>query len=123
MFLSTYYHYISQYFNQQEQASNKKQQVLVEDDFVKVGGFVSIQDLKSVHLTPVIKEIVPNPSRNAPPCFSKVDLRNLNRAQLNCILNVKLKPVPFPPSTEVKKIYEVRHPCLRELLKKRNVIY
>lgn len=121
MFLSTYYHYISQYFNQQEQAVNKKKQVLVEDDFVKVGGFVSIQDLKSVHLTPVIKEIVPNPSRNAPPCFSKVDLRNLNRAQLNCILNVKLKPVP--PPLAVKKIYEVRHPCLRELLKKRNVIY
>ena len=118
MFLSTYYNYISQYFNRQEHALNKKE-VFVDDDFVKVGGFVSIQDLKSVHLTPVMKEI---PSRNAPVCFSKVDLRNLNRAQLNCILNVKLKPVPVPP-TVVKKIYEVRHPCLRELLKKRSVIY
>lgn len=124
MFLSTYYNYISQYFNREEQAVANKREIFVDDDFVKVGGFVSIQDLKSVHLTPVIKEIVPNPSRNAPPCFSKVDLRNLNRAQLNCILNVKLKPVPLPSSpTAVKKIYEVRHPCLRELLKKRNVIY
>lgn len=119
MFLSTYYNYLSNYFNYEQKKEEEKKQELL-DDFVKVGGFVSIKDLKSVHLTP-IKEIIPNPSRNAPPCFSKVDLRNLNRAQLNCILNVKLKPVP--PSIAVNKIYEVRHPCLRELLKKRNVIY
>lgn len=116
MFLSTYYRYISNYFSQEEE--EKKLEPSEVDDFVKIG-FVSIKDLKSVNLTPV-REIVPNPSRNAPPCFSKVDLRNLNRAQLNCIMNVKLRPIP--PRDPVR-IYEVRHPCLRELLKKRNVIY
>lgn len=123
MFLSTYYRYISNYFSQEEQQQHHHHQEIkseLDDDFVKIG-FVSIKDLKSVHLTPV-REIVPNPSRNAPPCFSKVDLRNLNRAQLNCILNVKLRPIP-PPLDPKLRMYEVRHPCLRELLKKRNVIY
>ena len=90
-----------------------------EDEFVKVG-FVSIDDLKSVRLMS-LKDVIPNPARNAPPCFSKIDLRNLNKAQLNCILSVKLKPVPVIDKT--KRIYEVRHPCLRELLQKKPVIY
>lgn len=74
--------------------------------------------LKSVNLQP-IKNIEPNPSRNAPPHFTKIDLRNLNKAQLNAILNVKLKPTPL-----LQKVitYEPRHPCLRELLSKRQKI-
>ena len=119
-----YYNCLSQYLYRVETAELNKKLLLThndeitKDDFVKIG-FVSIKDLKSVNLSP-IKNMIPNPSRNAPPCFDKVDLRNLNRAQLNSILNVKLKPVP-----KIDKIrkYEVRHPCLRELLTKRNVIY
>ena len=107
--LHNYYNYFYNFYY----GNNEKQ----DDDFVKVG-FVSINDLKSVNLTPV-KDIVPNPSRNAPPFFEKVDLRNLNKAQLNCILNVKLKPIPI---LEKVTVYEVRHPCLRELLSKRNVV-
>ena len=76
--------------------------------------FITIEDLKKVNLQPV-KNIIPNPSRNMPPMFDKVDLRNLNKAQLESILNVKLKPTPVI----VKKIYfEPRHPVIRELHRK-----
>ena len=108
--LQNYYNYLYNFYFENNNIEQKN------DDFVKVG-YVSINDLKSVNLNPV-RDIVPNPSRNAPPFFEKVDLRNLNKAQLNCILNVKLKPIP---QLEKVKIYEVRHPCLRELLTKRNV--
>ena len=72
---------------------------------------INIADLKSVNLQPV-KDIIPGPSRNMPPMFDKVDLRNLNKAQLDAILNVKLKPTP----PIVKKVYfEPRHPVIKEL--------
>ena len=107
--LHNYYNYFYNFYYGNEKQDNNN------DDFVKIG-FVSINDLKSVNLNP-IKDIVPNPSLT--PFFEKVDLRNLNKAQLNCILNVKLKPIP---QLEKVKVYEVRHPCLRELLSKRNVV-
>ena len=106
--LHNYYNYFYNFYYVNEKKDN--------DDFVKIG-FVTINDLKSVNLNPV-KDIIPNPSRNAPPFFEKVDLRNLNKAQLNCILNVKLKPIP----PIEKKVYEVRHPCLREILSKRAMV-
>ena len=82
----------------------------ITDEYVKVG-LVSIDDLKKVNLQPV-KNLEPNPSRNMPPYIDKVDLRNLNKAQLDAIMNVKLKPIP----PKENKIYEPRHPCLKELL-------
>ena len=85
----------------------------IQDEYVKVG-LVSIDDLKKVNLQPV-KDLEPNPSRNMPPCIDKVDLRNLNKAQLDAIMNVKLKPIP----PKENKIYEPRHPCLKELLNTR----
>jgi hypothetical protein len=109
--LHNYYNYFYNFYSTKDEKQDNN------DEFVKVG-FVSINDLKSVNLTPV-KDIVPNPSRNAPPFFEKVDLRNLNKAQLNSILNVKLKPIP---QLEKVKVYEVRHPCLRELLSKRAMV-
>jgi hypothetical protein len=106
------YNYVSSYFN--ENNTNKEEKKDDFDDFQKIG-LVTMKDLQSVSLQP----IVPLKNNNT-PCFKKIDLRNLNRAQLDCILNVKLKPIP-PKMEEVRK-YEVRHPCLRELLQKRNVI-
>ena len=76
---------------------------------------ITINDLQKVNLKPVTN-VIPNPTRNAPANFTKVDLRNLNKAQLNAILSVKLKPTP-PPE---KKVYITRHPVLRELLNKFN---
>ena len=75
---------------------------------------ITLNDLKSVDLQPV-KGIIPAPSRNMPPLFDKINLQNLNKAQLDCILNVKLKPTP-----KVEKIlfYGPRHPVLVELLKR-----
>lgn len=77
---------------------------------------ITIDDLKSVNLQPV-SNIVPAPSRNMPPMYDKVDLSNLNKAQLYEILNVKLKPVDIIHET---KTYEPRHPVLKELINKIN---
>jgi hypothetical protein len=107
--------YFSSYFYNNK---NKNENIKNTDDFIKVH-YVSINDLQSVNLQPV-KDIIPNPSRNMPPFYDKVDLRNLNKAQLNSILNVKLKPTP---PIEKNIVYEIRHPCLRELLNKRSKIF
>ena len=75
---------------------------------------ITIDDLKTVNLQPV-KDVIPGPSRNMPAAFDKVDLRNLNKAQMQAILNVKLKrtePIEKP------RYYAPRHPVLYELLLK-----
>jgi len=95
-----------------EKKSEKKMVMIEEDDFFKLGGMVTVNDLKSVTLQPV-KPLKPM------NYFPKVDLRNLNKDQLYSILNVKLRPTP---QNNIIKRYEVRHPCLRELLKSRAII-
>ena len=54
------------------------------------------------------------------PPIDKFNLRCLNKAQLNVIMNVKLKPIP-----KVDKIqrYEPRHPVLKEILEKTKIKY
>jgi len=116
--MSILYNYLNYYLYGTEENENQKEDEREderEDDFIKLN-FVSIEQLKSVNLQP-IKDIIPNPSRNIPPNFTKVDLRNLNKAQLDCILSVKLKPAP---KIIKNTTYEPRHPCLRELLNKFN---
>ena len=49
------------------------------------------------------------------PYIDIVNLQSLNKAQLNIILNVKLKPIPY---IEKQMYYEPKHPVLRELLAK-----
>ena len=92
----------------------------IEDDFLKLGSsYITVHDLKSVHLNP----ITPNPTFYSlkKKNYAKVDLRNLNKDQLDSILNVKLRPT-HQQNSSIKRIYEVRHPCLRELLKSREII-
>jgi hypothetical protein len=116
--MSFLYTYLNYYLYGTKEKIEEKKEIKKEnkeDDYIKVN-FISIEQLKSVNLQP-IKDIIPNPSRNIPPNFTKVDLRNLNKAQLDCILNVKLKPVP---KIIKNTIYEPRHPCLKELLNKYN---
>ena len=74
--------------------------------------------LEKINLKPP-SDIIPNPSRNMPP-IDKFNLRCLNKAQLNVIMNVKLKPIP-----KVDKIqrYEPRHPVLKEILEKTKIKY
>ena len=95
----------------------KDYHLVEEDDFLKLGGMITVNDLKSVNLHPV-KPLT------AIHYYPKVDLRNLNKDQLTSILNVKLRPIPTNNNNNnnIKRIYEVRHPCLRELLKRRAVI-
>ena len=75
---------------------------------------ISIDDLKFINLQPV-HNIIPGPSRNAPPEFTKVDLCNLNKAQLNQILSVKLKPIPV---LQKQTFFPPRHPVIFELYNK-----
>lgn len=102
--------FLQNYFNYYVYGTEEKKEAVIEKEVPKKY-LISINDLKSVNLNPV-KDIIPGPSRNMPPMFDKVDLRNLNKAQLDAILSVKLKPTP----PIVKKVYyEPRHPVIREL--------
>jgi len=102
--MSFIYEYVASYWNTTPSLTDDKKYL------------VTIDDLKSVNLQPV-NNIVPSPSRNMPPMYDKVDLSNLNKAQLYEILNVKLKPVDIIHKTT---IYEPRHPVLKELINKIN---
>lgn len=84
-----------------------------EMDFMKLGGYIiSENDLKSVKLTP---------PRTLPlRQHTNVNMRHLSKSQLDAIMSVKLKPIP---PIMMRLPYEVRHPCLRELLQTRQIIY
>lgn len=77
---------------------------------------ISVNDLLNVKLKPV-KDIIPSPARNM-PVMNKFQLHMLNQAQLKEILKVKLRPTPPQPI----RIYEHRHPVLREMLEKVKII-
>jgi len=78
---------------------------------------ISAIDLEKINLRST-KDVIPNPSRNM-PLLDKVNLQSLNKAQLDIILSVKLKPIP---KIEKIKNYEPRHPVLKEILQKTNII-
>lgn len=97
---------------EKEQRVESKQK-FDEMDFMKLGGYViSENDLKSVKLTPPRATL---PLRQ----HTKVNMRHLSKSQLDAIMSVKLKPIP----KMMRLPYEVRHPCLRELLQTRQIIY
>ena len=113
MLLSYILNYLSSPSPLPENTEDKK--IKHDDDFVKLGGYIiSEEDLKSVTLSPA--SIASQPMLKP---YKKVDMRNLNREQLDSIMNVKLRPIP----PKVMKLYEVRHPCLRELLRTRQIIH
>lgn len=78
---------------------------------------ISPKELLSVKLKHV-SDVIPSPARNMPH-ITKFQLHMLNKAQLQCILNVKLKPVQSVTKT---KFYHPRHPVLRELLESRTMV-
>ena len=84
----------------------------------KIVFLVSTQELLNVKLKQV-KNVIPAPARNM-PYINKFELHELNQAQLNEILSVKLKHIK---QIEKPTKYEPRHPVLKELLEKRIVIY
>jgi hypothetical protein len=111
------YSYFTYYWYGETEKPVENSTIAEEDkEPIFVPANVTLNDITKIKLKPVehrvLSDIIPNPSRNAPPNFSRVDMRNLNRAQLNSILNVKLKPIPV----KEKPVYIPRHPVLRELL-------
>jgi len=113
--LSYIYSFIQTPNETQPVPSNRYQTTTLDNDFSIVDKkyLISKDDLIKVNLKPVT-DIIPNPSRNMPP-MDKVNLADLNKAQLNMILNVKLKPTQV---NEKPTYYEPKHPVLRELLNK-----
>jgi len=75
---------------------------------------ISVEDLAKVNLTPV-DNVIPAPSRNMPPKYDKINLQALNKAQLQEILNVKLKPTKI---RDTILFFEPRHPVINELYQK-----
>lgn len=75
---------------------------------------ISVEDLAKVNLTPV-DNVIPAPARNMPPKYDKINLQALNKAQLQEILNVKLKPTK---KKETILFFEPRHPVINELYHK-----
>ena len=92
----------------------------VEDDCYLIDKkfLITKELLEEINLKPT-DNIIPNPSRNMPP-IDKMNLRCLNKAQLNIIMNVKLKPIP---KIEKQRKYEHRHPVLKEMLEKTKIKY
>ena len=92
----------------------------IEDDCYLIDKkyLITQELLEEINLKPPAN-IIPNPSRNMPP-IDKFNLRCLNKAQLNIIMNVKLKPIP---KIEKQQKYEQRHPVLKEMLEKTKIKY
>lgn len=86
--------------------TNENEKEFSEDDYIKVEGdkikkmhYISANDIKNVSLKPSVKRSVKKPKKEL----------------LDCILEVKLKSTP---QMDNSKVYEPRHPCLKELLNK-----
>jgi hypothetical protein len=114
--------YIYDYLNPQECVLHAKHDIYhinedLDNDYSVIDKkyLISKEDLEKINLKPV-DNIIPNPSRNM-PLIDIVNLQSLNKAQLNSILNVKLKPIPY---IEKQTKYKPRHPVLREILEKFN---
>lgn len=113
--MSSLVNYINSWWYGPEQNKEEINTKLGEDTKKNVSDIIcliTVNDLKNVKLKPV-KDIIPSPARNMPP-INKFHLNMLNKAQLEAILSVKLRPVP---PFHIKK-YESRNPVLRELLQK-----
>jgi hypothetical protein len=116
--MSFIYNYISTIWKSEEEINNKNiyhSNENVEKDYSLVDKkyLISKEDLEKINLKPV-SNIIPNPSRNM-PYIDIVNLQSLNKAQLNMIMNVKLKP---SLQNTKPSYYEPKHPVLKELLDK-----
>lgn len=82
-----------------------------EDDLFLVTP-IHIHDINKIQLKPMKDRILKQPT------YTKVDVKNLNKNQLNEILNVKLKKTNNISNNQKIKKFETRHPVLKELLEK-----
>ena len=68
------------------------------------------EEIKKVALKPVSDRILKHKKDD-----DRVNVQNLNQSQLRAILSVHLKPIPL---INKKRVFDIRHPVLRELQKK-----
>jgi hypothetical protein len=81
-----------------------------EDDLFIVKPII-IHDINKIQLKPMKDRVLKE------PIYTKIDVKNLNKNQLNEILNVKLKKSNTSSNQKQQK-FEPRHPVLKELLQK-----
>ena len=93
--------------------NTEKETVKTEDTNKSNKFLISIDDLNKVNLTPSI-DVIPAPSRNM-PLISMYNLHISNKAYLDEILNIKLKPSIINIKPEY---YPPRNPVIRELNEK-----
>jgi hypothetical protein len=83
-----------------------------EDFFIKTNP-IFLKDLQQVKLKPLSIEKEQHQQK-----YGRINVQSLSTKQLNDIMNVKLKrTITKAPQT----VFEIRHPCLRELLQRRLV--
>lgn len=84
------------------------------DDFFIKTNPIFLKDLQQVKLKPWSIEH----KKYQQEKYGRINVQSLSSKQLNDIMNVKLrKTITKAPQT----VFEIRHPCLRELLERRLV--
>jgi hypothetical protein len=81
----------------------------IDEDDLFIVKPILIHDINKIQLKPMKDRILKQ------PIYTKIDIKNLNKNQLNEILNVKLKT---SNTVNKKQKFEPRHPVLKELLQK-----
>jgi hypothetical protein len=88
-----------------------------DDDFFIKTNPIFLKDLQQVKLKPWSIE-QQQQQKYKQQKYGKINVQSLSNNQLNDIMNVKLrKTITKAPQT----VFEIRHPCLRELLERRLV--
>ena len=106
------YSYFSSYLWNTTTEEVKKE--VKQEDITNCNKFlISIEDLNKVNLNPS-KDVIPAPSRNM-PLISMYNLHISNKAYLDEILNIKLKPAIINIKPEY---YPPRNPVIREMNEK-----
>jgi hypothetical protein len=100
--------YIYSFFIKSTNIITQNKTEIDEDDLFIVKPII-IHDINKIQLKPMKDRILKQ------PIYTKIDVKNLNKNQLNEILNVKLKK--SNPLNQKQK-FEPRHPVLKELLQK-----
>lgn len=92
---------------------DQQQQLNEEEDFVQTNP-IFLQDIQNVKLKP------PRKHQNSSSSYSSINLQSLSTQQLNDIKQVKLRKTTTNPT---QTVFQIRHPCLRELLQRRLTIH
>ena len=102
-----YFNYLLPFYNESEHKINEE---IISSEPLPKKFIITSEDLIKVNLIPQ-KNIIPAPSRNM-PVLDTFELNIHNKAQLDEILNIKLKPTKI----NIKQTYyPPRHPVIKQL--------